>query len=452
MTKEQLEQEHKKLVKQLHPDRNPNNPNATAEFQEMQQQYEERLAELNGDYTKANKGRARREREERERQERERQEKTRRKVEEVIEQARRNRNLSHRDLKHGDYIYVRQLKGDAMPLARSEYLLREVLTTGVNDETIVVIETIVELTDDTILCDELNSLLPDGVWGGYEVLQKADPKAGIRKGKRVAKVVMFRSPNYCFFGNPMGDMVMSYFYMPSGFGTMFKKHLEILVGRIGEERKAAERKAAERKAKMLAEQQPVIDEWHDKLIEISGGLTDKEKREVAIDNLKKMLKAKFPGVTFRFKDYKDPSGWFDIHWEDGPTVADVDVLQELFDPAAKYENELTPWEEKYGHLYISGFDRKMSTLAKAKILQQLGQVTDAFRSGAMSDDVEVSDFDWIMLHAMVGIDINSVEDHKLCLSRLSPEGIRMVNILTAVRYIFDHTSYAKTKASKKKAA
>ena len=49
MNIEQLEQEHKRLVVQLHPDRNPDNPDATAEFQEMQQQYEERKAELNGD-------------------------------------------------------------------------------------------------------------------------------------------------------------------------------------------------------------------------------------------------------------------------------------------------------------------------------------------------------------------------------------------------------------------
>ena len=36
MTQEQLEQEHRKMVIKMHPDRNPDNPNATAEFQEMQ--------------------------------------------------------------------------------------------------------------------------------------------------------------------------------------------------------------------------------------------------------------------------------------------------------------------------------------------------------------------------------------------------------------------------------
>ncbi len=36
MTHEQLEQEHRRLVIKMHPDRNPNDPEATAKFQEMQ--------------------------------------------------------------------------------------------------------------------------------------------------------------------------------------------------------------------------------------------------------------------------------------------------------------------------------------------------------------------------------------------------------------------------------
>jgi DNA mismatch repair protein MutS2 len=77
MTHEALEQEHRRLVIKMHPDRNPDNPNATAEFQEMQARYEERKAELNGDYTKSARGRERRERERKEREERERKERER---------------------------------------------------------------------------------------------------------------------------------------------------------------------------------------------------------------------------------------------------------------------------------------------------------------------------------------------------------------------------------------
>ena len=95
MTNEQLEQEHRRLVIKMHPDRNPDNPNATAEFQEMQQQYEERKAELNGDYTKSARGRERRERERREREERERREREQNRLAEVLEQARQeNQSMS----------------------------------------------------------------------------------------------------------------------------------------------------------------------------------------------------------------------------------------------------------------------------------------------------------------------------------------------------------------------
>ena len=55
MNEEQLKTRYRDLCVKMHPDKNTDNPNATAEFQEMQQQYEERKAELAGDYTKARK-------------------------------------------------------------------------------------------------------------------------------------------------------------------------------------------------------------------------------------------------------------------------------------------------------------------------------------------------------------------------------------------------------------
>ena len=70
MTIESLEQKHRKLVLQLHPDRNPDKADATREFQEMQAQYEERKAELNGDYSGSQRARQRREQAEWEEQER----------------------------------------------------------------------------------------------------------------------------------------------------------------------------------------------------------------------------------------------------------------------------------------------------------------------------------------------------------------------------------------------
>ena len=151
MNIEQLEQEHKRLVIQLHPDRNPDNPDATAEFQEMQQQYEERKAELNGDYTKARKGRERREREARERAERERKEQERRKVEMAVEQARLNRSKSHMELKAGDYIYARGVEFTRSVFDWSDLtaddLLRVAIAKGVKQECVVMVEHVFECKD-----------------------------------------------------------------------------------------------------------------------------------------------------------------------------------------------------------------------------------------------------------------------------------------------------------------
>ena len=449
MTKEQLEREHRRLVVKMHPDRNADNPNATAEFQEMQQQYEERKAELNGDYSKARKGRERREREERERREREQKEQARRKVEQAIEQARKNKQKSHLELKAGDYIYVRKIRQmnqgvNEMPLNDA---LRSAVEIGVKDETVVKIEAIFDMGDTELLYGRLMDSTGDNIYGGWEVLQKADPANGVYKAKRVAKVVMFRSQHYCVFGNPMGDNVIFHYYVPVNYETMFSDLLHRIRAEV--ERAAAEkaRIEAERKARILAEQQPMIDEWREKLIAISAGLTEAEKQTVAIDNMKKLLKEKFPGTKFTIRTNR--YGETSVKWEDGPTEVEVVDATSLFNTWCR-SNELTPWQEQFGELCINAadYDRKMSVLTKARILQQLGDVTEAFRSGAMSDAVTVSEFDWMMLHALVGIDVNQ-NGATLCMSTENGDGTRTVSILAAVMFVFRHTSYKKQKKTTK---
>ena len=445
MTHEQLELEHRRLVIKLHPDRNPDDPNATAEFQEMQAQYEERKAELNGDYSKARKGRERREQAERERREREQREAGRRRVEQAVSQARQNKQKSHGELKAGDFIYARQVNVGkvAIVFARMEALLREVLTQGVQDEAVVMIQTIVELTDEELLNNDLHHHLPDGgPWGGWETLQEADPKNGVPKAKRVGRVVMFRSPSYCVFGNPMGDMMISRFYMPHYFGVMFRTLLDHAEERIEHERQEAERIEAERKARIEAEQRPLINEWASKLISLSRGLTSTERQTVAIENMKRVLKGKFPGVKFTIKT--DRYGQNTLTWEDGPTTQEVADAERLFDD----DHCPTPWMERFGKVFIWSRTRKMSVLTKARILQDLGQVTEAFREGVMSDEVEVSDWDWQMLHAMCGVSVCD-EQARLCMSTMHADGRRTVEIQAAVRYVFQHTSYAKATKTKR---
>lgn len=447
MTVEELEQEHKKLVIQLHPDRNTGDPDATAKFQEMQAQYEERKAELNGDYTKARKGMERREREERERQERERKERERRKVEQVIIEARKNKNLSHRDLKEGDYIYVQQVKVTDTENLHMYYLLRQMIENGINDECVVMIEKIFEANNDNFFNIPFNDwLLRGDIYGDWDVIQTADPASGVKKSKRVARVVMIRATDYCVFGNPMGDPQFSTFYLRPGYDTMFGSRIKDIRERVEYERQEKARIEAEKKARLLAEQKPMIEEWNGKLIAISAGLTDAERTMVALDNIKTMLKATFPGTTFRQRGL-----YGTLSWTDGPTYNEVQKVTDLFNSGHGNGHEMTPWQERFGNAHILMMDRKMSVLTKAKILQQLGSVTDAFSTSAIDEEVTVSEFDWMMLHMLVGININD-QDASLCMSTLHADGSRTVNVQSAVRFVFNHSSFAKAKATKTKKA
>ena len=453
MTHEQLEQEHRRLVIKMHPDRNPDNPNATAEFQEMQMQYEERKAELNGDYTKSARGRERRERERREREERERKERERNRLAEVLEQARRNKQKRPGELKAGDFIYARMIKKSVLDMAAPtlEQLLRQTIRNGVNDETVVMIDKVFNVSDQEFYTRAFNDYILRGdIYGGWETIQQAVPHRMI-KGKRVARVVMFRcksgDTDLCIFGNPMGDPGIRDYYLPFNYETLFSVELHDAKARIDHEAAEKARIEAERKARIEAEQRPLIDEWAPKLITISRGLTDAEQQTVAVSNLKAVLKGKFPGVTFTIKTNR--YGESSVTWEDGPTVEEVVVAADLFNDWLQL-TEPTPWQERFGKVTINmaDFNRKMNVLTKARILQQLGGVTEAFSQGDIDDEVTVSDDDWTMLHLMVGVSVGD-ESAKLCRCHEQPDGTRCVHIATAVRYVFEHTSYVKAKTTKK---
>lgn len=459
MTHEQLEQEHRRLVIKMHPDRNPNDPEATAKFQEMQQQYEERKAELNGDYTKSARGRERRERERREREERERRERERNRLAEVLEQARRNKQKRPGELKAGDFIYARMIKKSVLDMAAPtlEQLMRQAIRNGTADETVVMVEYVIDMGDQDFYTTPYSRLITQGmVLGGWETIQKADPKNGMSKSKKVAKVVLFRCKSgnneLAIFGNPMGDPSVSDYYLPFNYETLFSVELHDAKARLDHEAAEKARIEAERKARIEAEQRPLIEEWAPKLITVSRGLTDAEQQTVAISNMKTVLKGKFPGVTFTVKcrlvgasKYK----YYELVWEDGPTVQEVTDVERLFDPCYDSDTFTTPWTERFGKVLFESRTRKMNVLTKARILQQLGGVVDAFCQGDIDDEVTVGDDDWTMLHLMVGVSVGD-EGATLCRSTMQPDGTRRVHIATAVRYVFDRTSYVKVTTKKTK--
>jgi len=240
--------------------------------------------------------------------------------------------------------------------------------------------------------------------------------------------------------------------MPCGYGEMFQKQLDAIIAQMRHEQQEQRRIEAERKARIEAEQRPLIDEWQGKLITISRGLTDAEQQTVAVSNLKAVLKGRFPGVTFTVKSSKSSYGkhqFNELVWEDGPTVQEVTDMERLFDPCYDGDTLITPWTERFGKVLFGSRTRKMNVLTKARILQQLGGVTEAFSQGDIDDEVTVSDDDWTMLHLMVGVSVGD-KGATLCRSTMQPDGTRRVHIGTAVRYVFDRTSYVRSKTTAKK--
>lgn len=453
-TEEDLQKEHRRLVIQMHPDRNPDDSDATAKFQEMQAQYEERLAELRGDYRAGAKGRARRaqaERDEKARREQERREREKRRVEEVRNQARKNEGVGFDALNEGDYIYARRVvDGEQSELNWGEMTGKQIVNFTYHhvplEETVVKIEKIYDLLDVSILGGNLSTLIDD-VYGGYEILQTSEFS---QKGKRVAKVVMFRGEHYAFFGSPKGDYSISDYYVPLNYEEMFADlHLQYAaeMKRQEEERKRIE---AENMAKLEAEQKPLINEWKDRLVSISAALTNKEKETIAMSNLKKMLKAKFPGVTFRFKKLSNGRSYC-LYWEDGPLYKEADAVHDLFCPSQR-QSFRSAWERRFGHVEITWCERTMSTLTKATILEQLGQIVDAFATSNLDDLVEVDGVGWMLMHLLVGVNVANA-DADACPFVTNDDGKRMVSVDDAVWYIFSHTSYVrKKKAVKRKPA
>lgn len=455
MTLEALEKKHRKMVLQLHPDRNPDKADVTREFQEMQAQYEERKAELNGDYSGSQRARQRRERaerEEREREERERRQRESHIVDDVLNEARRNKGVGFDTFKAGIYVYARKVDQGAhghydWDNMSGDDLVHVFYTYAAEPETVVKIETVVELDDKDIMGNILSDHL-NGIYGGWEILQSA---GNGMKGKRVSKVVMFRSKHYCFFGNPMGDLctIVDY-YVPVNCADMFSDLLHVIAAQEQRKKEEQQRIAAERRVKLKAEQNPLIAAWSDKLITISAALTDEEREAVAVSNLKKMLKEKFPGATFRLHESK---GKYDVRWADGPTEPEVLDVMSLF-YYGQFNPELSPWEERFGHISFFGerprlfVHRFMSVITKATILEQLGQVTSDFATSGSFDEVAVDDNDWVLLHLLAGVDVN---DGCTVTSRFV-NGKHMVCVMNAVGFIFNHTSYIKPRKAKKRKA
>lgn len=110
---------------------------------------------------------------------------------------------------------------------------------------------------------------------------------------------------------------------------------------------------------------------------------------------------------------------------------------------------LTPWEKRFGYLDIDAHSRTMSTITKATILEQLGQIADVFATHDYTADVEVGEVDWMLIHLLVGVNVED-KDADRCPFYINDDGKRIVRVEDAVKFVFSHTSYAKSKKANRR--
>lgn len=176
-----------------------------------------------------------------------------------------------------------------------------------------------------------------------------------------------------------------------------------------EERKRKEEEEARQAAEALRE---VIAKWSGKLKTVTPAgswyASPSSDYLAAIKyNIKKILGEYFPGVNFTvsLKHSRYGGGCANITWTDGPTVDQVEDVEELnffishyfqSDPYGDYGHEeemksTRAWREKYGQISANHFDftRTFSELGKAEVLAKIHEVLPQFAGMAKRTDEAV---------------------------------------------------------------
>lgn len=179
--------------------------------------------------------------------------------------------------------------------------------------------------------------------------------------------------------------------------------------REAEERKRKEEEEERQAAEALRE---VIAKWSGKLKTVTPAgswyASPSSDYLAAVKyNIKKILGEYFPGVNFTvsLKHSRYGGGCANITWTDGPTVDQVEDVEELdffishyfqSDPYGDYGHDeemksTRAWREKYGQISANHFDftRTFSELGKAEVLAKIHEVLPQFAGMAKRTDEAV---------------------------------------------------------------
>lgn len=179
-----------------------------------------------------------------------------------------------------------------------------------------------------------------------------------------------------------------------------------------EERKREEEEEARRAAEALRE---VIAKWSGKLktVKPASGWIDKPTTDylAAVKyNIKQIFNKYFPGVDFKVSlKNKTWSASAEIFWTDGPTIQQVEEVEELnffishYHTCSPYEDyghdeekkSTRAWRDQYGQISADRFEftRTFSDLGKAEVMAKIYEVFPQFAGMTKKTDAAFISFD-----------------------------------------------------------
>ena len=182
-----------------------------------------------------------------------------------------------------------------------------------------------------------------------------------------------------------------------------------------EERKRKEEEEARKAAEALRE---VIEKWSGKLKTVTpaGSWYEKPSADylAAVKyNIKQILNKYFPGVEFNISlKNKTWSASAEIFWTDGPTIQQVEEVEELnlfishYHTCSPYEDyghdeemkSTRAWRDQYGQISANRFEfaRTFSDLGKAEVMAKIYEVFPQFEGMTSKNDAAVVSFDDVL--------------------------------------------------------
>lgn len=141
------------------------------------------------------------------------------------------------------------------------------------------------------------------------------------------------------------------------------------------------RKEAEdiKKAEFAKAQEEARKEYGAILAEITGEGWKSENIKAAADNLRKLLKVRFPGVKFSVKQFSRGSDYYEVEWTDGPKWEAVAAVCNIFDDSVRdrynddlWDNVATGFTSLYGSL-SAHCQRNISEQRRAEGAEMIGK-------------------------------------------------------------------------------